>query len=246
MAGDLVPYDDIQERQERGSIGITAITRLKHADLFAAAKTFEQENRGKRRSGHYGGQSAMARKLKVCATELGKWINLRSCPPAEPRGRWTAKRLMRLEAALFKMTGKSMEELFPKELRDNIAFLASPKHFEKTVRVQQQALVYYAEATRERLLLSQQPDPFVMTADELKARIAALLDEFSPRERLILEHRYGLNNKEALTYEELVPICKVTRERIRQIEARVTRKLQERAHTPEFADLREVVDAAFD
>jgi RNA polymerase sigma factor (sigma-70 family) len=249
MAGELVPYDDIQARQERGAIGITAITRLKHADLFAAAKTFEraQRRKDKRKSKLvYGGQQGMARRLKVHQCELGQWINLQRCPPTEPRGKWTSRRLVKLEADLFELTGKTMEQLFPQELRDNIKFLSSPKLFEKTVRVEQHALEHYAEATRERMMLANHIDPFVVDGEQLKAQINAILSEFSPREQTIVEHRYGLNDKELLTYEEIGKIFRVQKERIRQVESKVIRKLQERASRGELNNLREVIDADFE
>lgn len=249
MAGELVPYDDIQDRQERGAIGITAITRLKHSDLFAATKKFERAQRRKDKKKSklvYGGQKGMATKLKVREYDLGRWINLQSCPPTEPRGKWTAKRLVKLEADLFELTGKTMEELFPQELRDNIQFLSAPKLFERTVHVERQALEHYAEATRERMLLANQIDPFVVDQDQLKEQICALLKEFNYRERQIIEHRYGLNDKELLTYKEIGKIFGVQRERIRQVEAKVMHKLKQRAARGELNNLREVINADFE
>jgi RNA polymerase sigma factor (sigma-70 family) len=249
MAGELVPYDDIQTRQNRGAIGITAITRLKHADLFAAAKKFKraQARKDKRKSKLvYGGQGGLARRLKVSQIELGQWINLRRCPPTEPRGQWTARRLMQLEADLFELTGKTMEQLFPQELRDNIKFLSSPKVFERTVEVEQQALAHYAEATRERMLLANQIDPFTVSPEQLKEQIREVLSKFTPKEREIVEYRYGLNDKAPLTYKEIGEIFKVGSERIRQIEAKVIRNLQERAKLGGLRNLREVIDADFE
>lgn len=246
MNGDLVPYDDIDERQTRGAIGITAITRLKHADLLAAAKLCAEKIKANQKSpGRYGGQSALARKLKVTAVELGTWINLQRCPPTEPVGKWTASRIVRLEAALLKLTGKSMEELFPPELRANIKFLAAPKLFEKTVRVEQQALAYYADATRERMLLTQNPE-LSFSADELKEKISAIISTFTPKEQAVLAYRYGLNGQPILTYEEIGNEIGVRKERARQIEAKAMRKLQTMAAEGKLKNLRAVVDANFE
>ena len=246
MSGELVPYDDIQERQERGAVSITAVTRLKHADLFAAAKKFERKRKSSRKKpGSYGGQAGMAHKLKVCPAELGKWINLRGCPPEEPRKQWTARRLVRLEAELFKMTGKSLEELFPKELRANIQFLAAPKQFERTVTVEQTALAYYAETTRERMLLEQNPETRLST-DEIKTRIEAVLSTFSKTEQLVLDHRFGLRGNETLTLEDVGKMLGVQKERVRQIEAKAIRKFQSLFANGKLNSLREVVDADFE
>jgi RNA polymerase sigma factor (sigma-70 family) len=249
MTGELVPYGDIQTRQKRGAIGITAITRLKHADLFAVSKTFERARprKNKRKSKLvYGGQSGLARRLKVRQHELGQWINLQRCPPTEPCGKWTAQRLMKLEADLFELTGKTMEQLFPQELRDNIKFLSSPKVFERTVEVEQKALAHYAEATRERMRLTSQIDPFTIDREQLKEQIRQLLSAFNQRDREIIGYRYGLDDKELLTYEEIGKIFGVQRERIRQIEGRVIRKLQELASCGKLNKLRDVIDATFE
>lgn len=246
MSGELIPYADINERQTRGAIGITAVTRLKHADLFAAAKKFERPRDAKNaRPGPYGGQAAMARKLKMCQAELGRWINLRGCPPAEPRGKWTARRLMQLEAKLLKMTGKSLEELFPAELRANIQFLAAPKQFERTVVIEQTALAHYAEATRARLELAQKPNSR-LTSDEIKERVEAVLNSFTPKQRTVIEYRYGLHDSPQLTYEEIGKMLGLQKERIRQIEAKVLREIRSDIANGKCDNLREIIDADFE
>ena len=54
-----------------------------------------------------------------------------------------------------------------------------------------------------------------------------MLDELSYREREILRLRYGLVDGYAYTLEEVGQIFSVTRERVRQIEAKAVRKLQQ-------------------
>jgi RNA polymerase primary sigma factor len=61
----------------------------------------------------------------------------------------------------------------------------------------------------------------------LKDRISEVLDELSYREREILKLRYGLVDGYAYTLEEVGQIFAVTRERVRQIEAKAVRKLQQ-------------------
>lgn len=222
----LIPYDDIQTRKSRGTIGITAVTRLKHADLWAAAKKFETPLLGSK-TARYGGQAAMARKLKVRAYELGQWINLRGCPPKEPRGKWTAKRLMRLEAALFELTGKTMEELFPDALRANVHFLRSPRHFERTAQIEHEALEQYAIATRDRMLTSQNIAVEQLTVEDLRIKLLEALQKLTLRQRDILKYRFGLDGEDAHTLKESAQFFRLARERIRQIEAKAIRLLQE-------------------
>jgi RNA polymerase primary sigma factor len=65
-----------------------------------------------------------------------------------------------------------------------------------------------------------------MTQDLLKKRVADALEELNYREREILRLRYGLADGYSYTLEEVGKIFSVTRERVRQIEAKAVRKLQ--------------------
>jgi RNA polymerase primary sigma factor len=60
----------------------------------------------------------------------------------------------------------------------------------------------------------------------LQDQIRGVLDELSPKERKILEMRYGLSDGVQHTLEEVGTEFGVTRERIRQIEAKVHEKLR--------------------
>ncbi len=63
--------------------------------------------------------------------------------------------------------------------------------------------------------------------DMLRDRISSVLKTLSYREREIIKLRYGLGDGYSYTLEEVGHIFKVTRERIRQIEAKAVRKLQQ-------------------
>ncbi len=60
----------------------------------------------------------------------------------------------------------------------------------------------------------------------LRARIESLLKTLTYREREIIRLRYGLGDGYTYTLEEVGRIFRVTRERVRQIEAKAVRKLQ--------------------
>ena len=74
----------------------------------------------------------------------------------------------------------------------------------------------------------------------LRGRISKVLKTLSYREREIIKLRYGLGDGYSYTLEEVGHIFKVTRERIRQIEAKAVRKLQQPSRSQE---LRGFVDA---
>jgi RNA polymerase primary sigma factor len=64
------------------------------------------------------------------------------------------------------------------------------------------------------------------TSDMLKARIEQVLKTLTYREREIIKLRYGIGDGYTYTLEEVGRIFKVTRERVRQVEAKAIRKLQ--------------------
>jgi len=64
-------------------------------------------------------------------------------------------------------------------------------------------------------------------ADLLKEDLENVLNTLSPRERDVLRMRYGMDDGSTKTLEEVGNRFKVTRERIRQIEAKALRKLRQ-------------------
>jgi len=68
----------------------------------------------------------------------------------------------------------------------------------------------------------------------LRGQISKVLKTLSYREREIIKLRYGLGDGYSYTLEEVGHIFKVTRERIRQIEAKAVRKLQQPSRSQEL------------
>jgi RNA polymerase primary sigma factor len=73
----------------------------------------------------------------------------------------------------------------------------------------------------------------------LKDKIDQVLKTLTYREREIIKLRYGLPDGYTYTQEEVGRIFKVTRERVRQIEAKAVRKLQ---HPVRMRQLRGFLD----
>ena len=71
---------------------------------------------------------------------------------------------------------------------------------------------------------------------DLRRIIDALLKEIKPRESQILDLRCGLTNEKERTLEEIGEMFSLTRERIRQIEAKGIRKLQHPICTKRIRD----------
>ncbi len=91
-------------------------------------------------------------------------------------------------------------------------------------------------------------NPSVMTANSLlKEKLNAVLGSLNERERRIVEMRFGLVDGYGRTLEELGKHYKVTRERIRQIEAKALRKLRHptrAAHLKGFLEMAEAPEVS--
>ena len=79
----------------------------------------------------------------------------------------------------------------------------------------------------------------VATFTILKEQLMAILDTLTPREEMVLRLRYGLDDGHPRTLEEVGKEFHVTRERIRQIEAKALRKLR---HPQRSKKLRDYMD----
>ena len=70
----------------------------------------------------------------------------------------------------------------------------------------------------------------------LKVQLNAVLGELSDRERRVLMLRFGIEDGRARTLEEVGKEFNVTRERIRQIEAKALRKLRHPSRSRKLKD----------
>jgi len=73
----------------------------------------------------------------------------------------------------------------------------------------------------------------------LKEQVSDVLDTLSPRERRVLQLRFGLEDGRSRTLEEVGREFSVTRERIRQIEAKALRKLRHPSRSKKLKDFLE-------
>jgi len=72
---------------------------------------------------------------------------------------------------------------------------------------------------------------------ELREKMEAVLKTLTHREREILKLRYGIGDGYIYTLKEVARIFSVTRERVRQIEAKAKRKLQHPVRMARLAQL---------
>ncbi|MGW5264648.1 sigma-70 family RNA polymerase sigma factor [Microbispora sp. NPDC004025] len=88
------------------------------------------------------------------------------------------------------------------------------------------------------LLADDAPGPAAeVAASSLRRDLEAVLATLSEREAAVITHRYGLADDTPRTLDEIGRTFGVTRERVRQIEAKGMRKLREPARARVLADL---------
>lgn len=209
--------------ENEDGFGVTLQVRARHADLHAAAKKM-------------GGQAALARHLGVEQSRIGEWCNLKAMPKLDsPKARWTTDPAWRadIEKKLFELTGKTLDELFPQDIRDNVEFLASPKTIELDATISGVGIGHV------RPLALPGADAAAIQS-EARDAIAGALKTLSSREREIIKLRFGLDGDEPKTLEECGKVFGVTKDRIRQIEAKGLRKLQQPSRHHKLQDFVDV------
>ncbi len=73
---------------------------------------------------------------------------------------------------------------------------------------------------------SEQPDGDI-DSERMRSGVSSLIGVLTPREQLILRLRYGLSGEEEHTLEQIGRYLGLSRERVRQLEARALKKLRE-------------------
>lgn len=81
--------------------------------------------------------------------------------------------------------------------------------------------------------------PEAVASTHLRAQTRRILETLSPREQLVVRMRFGIDQREDHTLEEVGRTMSVTRERIRQIESTAIRKLRHPARRKHLRDFSE-------
>ncbi|MBR0198340.1 MAG: RNA polymerase sigma factor RpoD [Kiritimatiellae bacterium] len=153
----------------------------------------------------------------------------------------TINKLMRVQKKLIQRLGREPSE---KELSEEMAM--PPDQVRAVRKMSQQPIslqskvgdnddAHYGDFIPD---LSSE-NPFEVTEGHLlKDRLKEILETLTDRERQVIDFRYGLTDGYTRTLEEVGRLFNVTRERIRQIEAKALRKLRHPSRMKSLGDYR--------
>ena len=163
---------------------------------------------------HGCSQKGLAALAGIQYGSLNGWATLREGP-------WSADGLGLKDSAkkLAAFLGESEADCFPPELY---------AHFVR--RRSSRALIFgecnMLPLSEARLLADPQVGPEAMVERQETVRVVAeVLQTLTPRERRVIEMRFGLGENDEHTLDEVGQIFQVTHTRIQQIEAKALRKL---------------------
>ncbi len=141
----------------------------------------------------------------------------------------TMSKLRNIQKTILQETGvePTMEELAEKagmslpDVRRVMKISKQPVSLDRPVGESEDS--YFGDFIEDE---SQEAPSTTASNDMLRQRIEAVLKTLTYREREIIKLRYGIGDGYTYTLEEVGRIFKVTRERVRQVEAKAIRKLQ--------------------
>ncbi|NWG86960.1 MAG: RNA polymerase sigma factor RpoS [Hydrogenophilaceae bacterium] len=114
------------------------------------------------------------------------------------------------------LTGRPIEDVRRVlALNDRVASLDAPLDIDPSLSI--------GEAIADEN--SEMPEEMLATA-EIEQHVHEWLKELPEKHRWVIERRFGLNNQEIATLEELAEVLKVTRERVRQIQLEALQTLR--------------------
>ena len=158
----------------------------------------------------------------------------------------TINRLMRISR---KLTQEKRREPTPEEIA--VEMKTTPEKVQQILKIAQETISFDATVGEEEdsnlgdfIADSENPNPLEYTQEKLyREQIEEILQTLTPREERVIRLRYGLDDNHPRTLEEVGRMLGVTRERIRQIEAKAIRRLKNPAR---LNKLREHAPGSYD
>lgn len=171
-----------------------------------------------------GSQTALANELGATPMLINNWMNFRYIPK-----HLDSPRLIAIEAKLIEKFGVTLEDVFPPELRAERTSVGRVAFKTKLTAIAEVPISQLTAAENRALLTTGSEFEAVEDRefqDHATQLLNSALQSLTPREERILKLRFGLEDGEEHPLDEVADIFSVSRERIRQIEAKALRKLR--------------------
>ena len=167
----------------------------------------------------YKTQAEFARAIDLHVGDVNSLVALRSAP-INSDGEFTRIAKAIMEALGACPTDLWSEEQLTMQLRKN----TSEKELSR------EAMIMALEGNCQNLIEFESADE-LMEKDDFKRLVNDCLNSLSPREAKVLRLRFGLDSENERTLDEVGNIFKMTKEAIRQIEAKALRKMRVQARS---------------
>lgn len=115
----------------------------------------------------------------------------------------------------------SLLNCLPEELFSTAQMETALLDNKRTFQVEEAEAMFMLQSQSEQKSLEQ-----LVIDDQMDTELSNCLETLTPREKKVIEMRFGLNGYEAHTLEDTGSFFHVTRERIRSIEAKALNKLR--------------------
>lgn len=162
------------------------------------------------------------------------------------RLRWSIPKISHIETlkkmptalemqTLVELLDLPQDQLFPPELLEAIEAGVFDDRYKE---LEPPEIMYLTDAAKAKLLPIVSDEDMIQEVDRklLRENIDIILNELKPRESLVLTLRFGLDDGVSRTLEEVAQSLGVTRERVRQIEAKTLRLLRHPSRSRRLKD----------
>ena len=176
------------------------------------------EEKGIRSIAHLCREAGLERSAEQAVNKI---VNLRSSPLRKVKGK---KRLMEWRECVLEVARAleaTPEELFPESIR-GVKIMRDMKVF---AEVSVQDLQRLGGNTPKQLMVDTDPEKGLLL-QEFDEALGTALQTLTPREEKILKVRFGLEDGQERTADEVAQMFAVPRSRIHQIEAKALRKMR--------------------
>lgn len=123
----------------------------------------------------------------------------------------------------------------PEDLFTEAQLQAALETNKRTIEVNEAEMKFFLSYQQKPMLLEDMVDE-----KKKKESFNDFLDSLTPREKKVIECRFGLNDKEKMTLEEVGKLFDITRDRARQIEGKALQKLRHPSRADILQDLWEI------